>query len=280
MNETPDNLDLSSLEEPGFHGPLSSYISKIWERKEYLFQVPRHELRSQQMGTLLGNIWHLLNPILSITVYAVIFGLVLKVDRGVSNFVAFVAIGVFVFSFTQKSVITGSQSLTKNRGLIRSISFPRALLPITSVMTELLAFLPGLAVMFLTCLVTGAMPRVSWLLIPLLILIQFILNTGATLIAARSSSRYGDIKNILPFLFRLLFYGSGVLFSVDAYVTDDRLRTLFIVNPMFDVLEIYRWAILGGNVSQAEVIALAIWTIALFSFGIFWFRRGETTYGS
>ena len=232
------------------------------------------------MGTLLGNIWHLLNPILSITVYAVIFGVVLKVDRGVSNFVAFVAIGVFVFSFTQKSVVTGSQSLTKNRGLIRSISFPRALLPITSVMTELLAFLPGLAVMFLTCLVTGAMPRVSWLLIPLLILIQFILNTGATLIAARSSSRYGDVKNILPFLFRLLFYGSGVLFSVDAYVTDDRLRTLFVVNPMFDVLEIYRWAILGGNVSQAEVIALAIWTIALFSFGIFWFRRGETTYGS
>ena len=110
--------------------------------------------------------------------------------------------------------------------------------------------------------------------------IQFILNTGATLIAARSSSRYGDVKNILPFLFRLLFYGSGVLFSVDAYVTDDRLRTLFVVNPMFDVLEIYRWAILGGNVSQAEVIALAIWTIALFSFGIFWFRRGETTYGS
>ena len=279
MNNPSESFNVDDLIEPGYHGSLFTYSKKIWERREYLSQVPRHELRSQQMGTLLGNVWHLLNPILSITVYALIFGVILQVDRGVSNFVSFVAIGVFVFSFTQKAVTTGSQSIIKNRGLIRSISFPRALLPITSVTTELLAFIPGLMVMFATCLVTGANPKWSWLLIPVLILVQFILTIGATLIAARATSLYGDVKNILPFLFRLLFYGSGVLFSVDAYVTNDLLQKLFIANPMFDILEIYRWAILGGQVSYSEVLALAIWTILLFSIGVSWFRRGEAAYG-
>ena len=113
----------------------------------------------------------------------------------------------------------------------------------------------------------------------MLIFFQFILSIGATLIAARATSMYGDVKNILPFLFRLLFYGSGVLFSVDAYVTNDLLRKLFIANPMFDILEIYRWAILGGQVSYSEVLALAIWVILLLSIGVSWFRRGEAAYG-
>ncbi len=231
------------------------------------------------MGTVLGNLWHLLNPMLSIAVYALIFGVILKIDRGVSNFVAFISIGVFVFTFTQKAVTTGSQSIIKNRSLIRSVSFPRALLPITGVVTELLAFLPSLCVMFLTCLLTGADPRLTWLVIPLLVSVQFFLTVGGALIAARATSRFGDVKNILPFLFRLLFYGSGVLFSVDAYITDDKIRALFIVNPIFDLLEIYRWSIIGGNISLQEVLSLAIWTIFLPSIGLIWFRRGEATYG-
>jgi len=279
MKEPMDKHDLTGLIEPGSYGSLLSYVRRIWERKEYLSHVPRHELRSQQMGTILGNLWHLLNPILSITVYALIFGVVLKVDRGVSNFVAFVAVGVFVFQFTQKAVIKGAQSIVRNRRLIRSISFPRALLPITSVTTELLAFLPGIIVMFLTCLVTGTSPRLTWLLIPVLILVQFLFTIGAALIAARATSRYGDVKNILPFLFRLLFYGSGVLFSVDAYITNENVKSLFLVNPMFDLLEIYRWAVLGGQVSSIEILALSIWTITVLAFGVFWFRRGEKTYG-
>ena len=279
MPKSSNELNLEGLFYPGFHGSFMSYISKLAERREFIIKVPKHELRSQQMGTLLGNVWHLLNPILSIAVYALIFGVILKVDRGVNNFVSFVAVGVFIFSFTQKSVITGSQSLIKNRGLIRSISFPRALLPITSVTTEFLAFLPGLLVMFITCLATGTRPQLSWLLVPILLIVHFIFNTGVTLIAARATTHFNDVKNILPFVFRLLFYGSGVLFSVDAYVTNDLVRSLFAINPIFDLLEIYRWAILGGDVSFVEVIGLLLWTVAFFTFGIFWFRQGESSYG-
>lgn len=281
VNNSSETPDLSGLFEPGSHGSLASYAKRIWSRREYVMHVPWNELRSQQMNTVLGNLWHLFNPILSIAVYAVIFGVVLKVDRGVDNFVAFLAVGVFVFSFTQKGVTTASQSLVKNRGLLRSISFPRALLPMTSVITELLAFVPGLAVMLLTALITGESPRWSWLLIPVLIFFQTILTMGGALLTARAASEFGDVKNVLPFLFRLLFYGSGVLFSVDAYLEDDSaLRLLFLVNPMFDLLEVYRWAMFGLRVELIEVAVLGAWTVGLMVAGVWWFRRGEATYGS
>ena len=81
-------------------------------------------------------------------------------------------------------------------------------------------------------------------------------------------------------MFRLLFYGSGVLFSVDAYVTNELMRNLFVLNPMFNILELYRWAILGGSISAVELLAMASWTICLFYFGFFWFRKGESSYGA
>jgi teichoic acid transport system permease protein len=271
--------DLDGLREPGFHGSWRTYAGQLWARRDYLWNVPRSELRSQQMNTALGNIWHLLLPLLSIGIYYLIFGLIVRTDRGIDNFIAFLAVGVFTFQFTQKSVTSGASSLVKNRGLLRSISFPRAMLPLTSVITEALAFLPGLAVIFFTTVVSGGEVRLTWLaLLPILVL-QFVFNTGASLVFARATSMFDDVKNLLPFLFRLLFYCSGVLFSVEAYVKSDLALFLFNLNPIYDVITLSRWAVLGTSVDPWCVVFLAGWAVISLVAGLIWFRRAEATYG-
>jgi len=278
----PDDPRLLALTEPGSHGSWSAYVGRLWARRQYITHVPLSELRSQQMNTVLGNLWHLFNPILLITVYALVFGVMLKTDRGVgANFVAFLAVGIFVFNFTQKAAVTGSQSIIANRELLRSISFPRALLPITAVITELLAFLPSLFVMLLTALVFGEPPRWSWFLLPLLVLGQTVFSAGAALVAARAASSFDDVKNVLPFVFRLLFYGSGVLFSARAYVDEDSaVWWVFVLNPMYDLIELYRWLIFGTGAGLEELISLGVWTAVLFLGGLTWFRQAEASYGS
>lgn len=277
---TTDVASTSGLQQPGFHGSVGSYLRWLWARREYAWYVPQSELRSQQMNTVLGNLWHLLNPILSISVYYVVFGVVLQTDRGVENYIAFLAIGVFVFSYSQKSTTAGSNSIVRNLGLIRSINFPRALMPVTSVITEALAFFPGIAVFLAVTLLSGEPPRWSWLLLPAIVLLQTLFNVGAALVAARSTHSFRDIHNLLPFVFRLLFYASGVLFSVDSYVTGERARFLFVVNPLYDVIALYRWAVLGIGDVGAEAIALGVWTVALLVGGLAWFRRGEALFGA
>ena len=271
--------DLEGLHEPGFHGSWRSYVAQLWARRDYLRNVPRSELRSQQMNTALGNVWHLLLPLLSIGVYYLIFGLVIRTDRGIDNFIAFLAVGVFTFQFTQKSVTTGANSLVKNRGLLRSISFPRAMLPLTSVITEALAFIPGLIVIFATALLSGGNVRWTWLVIIPIFLLQIMFNTGAALVAARATSMFNDVKNLLPFIFRLLFYCSGVLFSVEAYIGSDLGRFLFNLNPIYGIISLSRWAILGTPVDVMVVLFLVAWAFITLLGGLIWFRRAEATYG-
>ena len=267
------------LQPPGSYASLGVYLRRLWERRDYMIHVPAAEMRSRHMNTVFGNLWHLLNPALSIAVYYLIFGILLDTTRGVDNFITFLAVGVFTFQFTQKSATSGASSLARNSGLMRSISFPRAMLPITTVMTEALAFLPGVFVFLAAAVLTGEPLRLTWLaLIPLMI-VQLLFNVGAALVAARANHALRDVENILPFLFRLLFYGSGVLFNVYAYLERDTLRWLFIANPLFDFLALYRWAVLDMPAARAEAIAALIWTVALLVFGTMWFRRGEASYG-
>lgn len=276
----PADVELDGLHPPGSHGSWSAYARQLWQRRDYAWHVPRNELRSQQLNTALGNLWHLFNPALSIGIYYLIFGLVIRTDRGVDNFIAFLAVGVFTFQFTQKSVMTASRSITKNRGLLRSISFPRALLPITSVITEALAFIPGVVVMFSATILSGASVRWTWILLIPLFALQLVFNIGAAMIAARANHAFEDVYNVLPFLFRLLFYCSGVLFAVEAYVTTDLARAAFYFNPLYDVIALARWAILGREVSSWALVGFVAWSVLLAAGGLVWFRRAESRYGA
>ena len=92
---------------------LRSYIDGIVRRREYMWYVARSELRSRQIDSFLGNLWHLLNPLLQISVFFLFFGLVLETDRGVDNFLGYLTIGVFVYGYTQKCSTIGARSLIK-----------------------------------------------------------------------------------------------------------------------------------------------------------------------
>ena len=270
----------SELHPPGFHGSLPKYLGQIWERRQYLWYVPVGVLKGQNNSTILGSFWLLLNPILSIAVYFLVFGVILSTDRGVENFITFLAVGVFLFQFTQRATIEGSKCLVRNRGLMRTLSFPRALLPLTEVIVQVLAVSPGIVVIVVTAVLTGETPRVAWLALPIVALSLAVMTTGLACIAARANHTYRDVQNLLPFAFRLAFYASGVLFSANAYLDDPAVRWLFAANPIYGYIEIGRWSILGSQVESNVIVLTALWTVVLPVAGFMWFRGQEASYGS
>ena len=234
-------------------------------------------LKERQVDTVLGNVWHLLNPALSIGVYYVIFGLLLKTDRGVDNFLLYLSVGVFMFGFTQRATMSGASSITGNAGLVRAIRFPRAVLPITTSITEALTSLSSIVVMFAVAALTGETPRWQWLVLPVVFAVQFLFNTGAALVAARMTVHIRDMTQVLPFMFRMLFYGSGVVFNVSSYATGSH-EIWFILNPMYCFLNLSRWCILGEDVEPAVLVSASLWTVALLAVGFLWFKAGEELY--
>lgn len=285
---SPKSIETNSLERQDVEGltsvwrrwNLRGYLKAVWERRQFAAHMPIEQLRAQHMNTVLGNLWHLLNPILLTAVYYLIFGVVLDITRGgIENFVSFLTIGVFTFHYTQKSVISGAKSVSSNEGLIRSLVFPRAILPFGAVIGQTVALVPAIVVMLAVALVTGVRPDVTWLgLLPMFAL-QAVFNLGGGLLLARPTYHFRDIENMFPYVFRLAFYGSGVLYPVSRFVEEGPLRIIFDLNPLFGFVAIARWLIMGsesGEEMRGMLIGSVVgWTVIGLVIGFMVFTRGE-----
>lgn len=259
--------------------PLRRYVGDLWQRREFAIAVPLGDLRAQNMDTVLGNLWHLLNPMLLVGVYYLVFGLVLGTRRGIDDFLSFLAIGVFTFHYSQKSVIAGAKSIVSNEGLIRSIQFPRAILPISTVIGQTVSYLPALALMLVVALSDGVRPGAGWLLVVPIMALQALFNLGSVFVVARLTDGFRDLENVLPFVFRILFYLSGTLYEVSRYVPDAALARLFYLNPLYAFITIMRAAVRGGPLEAAGIVSVVVWTVALLAGGFSYFRSGEGSYG-
>ncbi len=260
--------------------PVGTYLRDLWHRRDYLVRVPVEDLRVQNAHTLLGNLWLLLNPVLQVAVYLLVFGVLIELDRGVDDYLAFLTVGVFVFHQAQRTVTAGARSVVANVGLVRALRFPRAALPVGSAIGQLLSFAPVLVVMLAVTLAHGHPPDLRWLALPALLAALTAFGLGAGLLAARATHTYRDLENLLPFLFRLLFYLSGVLYSVDHFVDDGALRALFALDPLYCLVTTWRWALIGTDASGLAWAGTVAWPTLFLVVGFVAFRAREATYGS
>ena len=258
----------------------AAYLREAWRRREFAIVVPAQDLRAQNMDTALGQLWHLANPALLVGVYFLIFGVVLDTRRGVDNFLGFLIVGIVLFHLTQRVVQEAAVSITQNLGLIRSIQFPRILLPAATLNGQTAAFLPALALALLAVLATGERPSLRWLVLPAVLAAQFAFNFGAALLVARVGASVRDLRQLLPHLFRLLFYASGVIFSVEAFVGSPAWRRAFALNPIYDVITCARWCLLDESVDLWVVWGLLVWCSVLPAAGFLVFRRSEQRLGA
>ena len=271
-------LDAAGLRDVHEASSLVPYLQTTWARRRYIWYVATSDLKGRQMNSVLGNVWYLLNPILQIGVYFLVFGVLLDTKRGIDNFLTFLTIGTLVFTFIQRSAVSGSKAITSNLGLVRAVAFPRVVLPLTTTLTEFLAMAPSILVIATAALVTGEVPHPRWLLLVPVLLVATAFNAGLGMITARAASRLRDVQQILPFMFRLLFYSSGVLFSAEAYVSG-RYAWLFILNPVYCILTVSRWTIFGGDLDGTLLVSGSAWAVVVLVAGFAFFRRAEATYG-
>jgi teichoic acid transport system permease protein len=147
-------------------------------------------------------------------VYYLIFGLLFEASRGVAHYPAFLVAGVFVFAFSERSIVTGSNVMRANLQLIRALYFPRASLPLAYVIVELQQMLVGMVVLVVIMLISGEYPSWYWLLLIPVVLLQSLFNTGAALIVARLGGSLADVSELIPFFLRISRYFCGVMYLI------------------------------------------------------------------
>ena len=182
----------------------ASYLVKVWQRRHFILAYATARNVSMYTEARLGQLWQVLTPLLNSAVYYLIFGVLFKANRGISNYTAYLVTGVFIFAFTERSIVVGSTVIRSNITLIRALHFPRACLPLAYVLVELQQPLLSMVVLFAIVLGTGEPLTWYWLLLLPTLLLQATFNMGAALFMARVGADAQDISQLVPFLLRVL----------------------------------------------------------------------------
>lgn len=263
--------------------PLGRYLSDLWQRRSFIWTLSSAESYAKNEDNRLGQVWAVLNPALLILSYYAIFGLLLGTDRGVDNFVGFLAIGVVMFSFTSSVVSRGSKAITGKLSLVRALHFPRAILPMSVAVTEFIAVIPAFVLLFGLMFATGESPSWTWLLFPIAVLLQALALLGIAFICARLVNISRDLGNLIPVIVRLLRYSSGVFFPVVHYAQNlpPAFQDLVVYQPFALMLSLGRQSLLGSDNPLAlnDWLMMTAWAIGLPIVGLVVFWWDEARYG-
>ncbi len=259
---------------------FGTYVRQLWQRRHFITAFATSRTATLYSGARLGQLWQVLTPLMNAAVYYFVFGVLFKTRGDIPNFEAFLVTGVFVFTFTQRSVTAGARAISGNLALIRALHFPRAALPLASTIVELQQMLVSMVVLFAIVLLTGEPLTWYWLLVIPVLLLQTVFNTGLSLALARIGAKVPDISQLLPFVTRTWLYLSGVLYSIPDRLSPGPLRDLMMANPAAVYIELVRDALMDSHDAPPYAWLLAVaWAVVLFCLGFWFFWGAEEKYG-
>ncbi|MBW1595969.1 ABC transporter permease [Streptomyces sp. JJ38] len=276
----------------GARPSLPAYVRQLWARRHFIGAFSRAKLQAQYSQAKLGQLWQVATPLLNALVYFIIFGWIMGAREGVpggpGNYIPFLVIGVFVFTFTQQSVLSGVRAISSNLGLVRALHFPRASLPISFALQQLQQLLYSMVVLLVVLLSFGQYPAWSWLLVLPALLLQFVFNSGVALVMARLGSNTPDLAQLMPFILRTWMYASGVMFPLHYMLVENAKLPLWAadlvaMNPAAVYMDLMRLALIDDYTTaaiapHAWLLALG-WALLAGGLGFVYFWKAEERYG-
>lgn len=222
---------------------------EIWRYRDLIELFVRRNIVVQYKQTVLGPLWYLIQPVLTVVMNMVVFGGIARMSTdGVPQPLFYMAGNVCWFYFADCLNQT-SRTFTDNQGMFGKVYFPRLVVPIATVVSNLLRFaiqLALFAVLYLYFLLSGSSISPGWLvlLLPLLIVMLAGLGLGFGILVSSMTTKYRDLTILFTFIVQLWMYGTPIVYPLSS-VPDGALRTLILANPMTPVVEAFKYVTLG-----------------------------------
>ncbi len=262
-------------------GLASLQLRAVWQYRELLLFLAWRDIKVRYKQTALGVAWIVLQPLLSTVVFTVIFGLLLKVPSNGAPYALFSLAALVPWQYFSGSLSRVGTSLVNSANLITKVYFPRLIIPLSGVISTLVDFAIGFAVLLILMLFYRApvTANVAWL--PLFLLLAIVTALGFGLWLAALNVKYRDVNYLIPFLLQIWMYATPVVFG--ATLIPERFRWLMALNPMTGVVEGFRWALLGGMLQDANPPGLltalsAVISLVVLITGVVFFRSTEKTF--
>jgi lipopolysaccharide transport system permease protein len=254
------------------------YWRDLWAYRELFYFLSWRDITVRYKQTLLGVGWSILRPVLTMVIFTVIFGKLANLPSDGVPYPILVYSAMLPWQFFANSLTESSNSMIANAQMISKVYFPRLALPTSAVFVSFVDFSISFLVLIVLMLAYRYAPTWRMATLPLFILLAFGAALGAGLWFASLNVRYRDFRYVVPFAVLLGLYISPVGFS--SSIVPEEWRLLYSLNPMVGVIDGFRWAILGGDVTLywPGMVLSVILVVAIFLGGLYYFRRAERTF--
>lgn len=253
----------------------TEYLKDVSRYRELFYFLAWRDVVVRYKQTFLGILWALIRPLLTMAVFAFVFGKVAHLATDEVNYPLFILSGLLPWTLFAGSLIDTSQSLVNNIHMISKVYFPRIILPISDIAVHLVDFLISLLMLLILLFFSGHLNHWSILAIPLFISLAFLLCVGVGLWLSAASVRYRDFRFIVPFLVQFGVFISPVGYS--SFLLSDSSQWIYFLNPMVGIIEGFRWCCFGtyhANLVIAVGISCFI-NLGILITGFHFFRKTE-----
>jgi lipopolysaccharide transport system permease protein len=260
-------------------GWAALHLGEVWEYRELLYFLIWRDVKVRYKQAVLGVLWAVLQPVLTMVVFNLVFNKMLQVpyesEDGVP-YVIFAYAGLLPWQLFAGSLSRAGTSLVGNAGLLTKIYFPRLIIPLSAVVSGLVDF--AISFVVFVCLMVGYGIPFGWevIVLPALVVLALCTALAFGLWLSALNVLYRDVAYVIPFLVQLWMFLSPVAYSPDSL--SETQQIIYGLNPMAGVIQGFRWALLGGEPPSALLAVSIVMVLILLVTGLMYFKRMERTF--
>lgn len=252
-------------------------LREFSEYRELLYFLTWRDVKVRYKQTVLGAAWAILQPVLTMVVFSLFFGRLAAVPSDELPYPVFSYAALVPWFFFANGVTASANSLVGSSRLITKVYFPRLVIPISAVLSNIPDFILAFIVLLGLMLYYGFAPTVNVVWLPLLLLLAFVTAVGVGLWLSAINVQYRDVRYVVPFLIQLWLFATPIPYS--SSMVPESLRLVYALNPMVGVVEGFRWALLSTDTAPGPMVFVsAAVALAVLLGGLLYFRRMEDTF--
>ncbi|MBV8553678.1 MAG: ABC transporter permease [Acidobacteriaceae bacterium] len=252
-------------------------LRELWGYRELTYFLAVREIKVRYKQTAVGILWALIQPLFTMLIFSLFFGRLGKMPSDGIPYPIFSLAALIPWTFFAAGLTAASNSLVGNSNLITKVYFPRLAIPISAILSGIVDFAIGLALLLVFMMFKGFYPGPNLVWFPAFLLLALITALGFGLWLSALNVEYRDVRYVVPFLVQFWMFATPIAYS--AHMLNEPWRTVYSINPMVGVIEGFRWSVLGrGNPPGLMLLASSAAALLTLISGLYYFRRMESRF--
>ncbi|MFT5201554.1 MAG: teichoic acid transport system permease protein [Candidatus Aldehydirespiratoraceae bacterium] len=274
-----DDADITFVYEPHvrYVPPIRPYLRELWTRRAFAIELAKSDVKGARSNTLLGGLWTIIDPLFMVCLYYFLFTVIREGSRP-SSFVPVIIFGILHFQVSAAALTAGGNSVASASSLMLNSTFPRLLLPLASILGGVIKFAPSIPIIFGALLFLDATVSLKLLWWPVLFAVQIAIGIGLALIISTGVVFFKDVKNVLTYVSRLMFFTSPVIYP--ASFLSDSIISYVKWSPLFGVFFNFQ-EMVNGRHPDTEMLLISLgWMSVSLLLGGWLFLRYEREFAT